>query len=122
MIVLLAFLYFLYAVAFFYTYKNGYSLAKYVYKRENINKYLSIEIFFLILTSFIVFTNQPINWIIVILMIAHMVGVMWLVASPNSYYKIADESMALDDGLMEIINIGVLFLYSTLTIFSRIIF
>ena len=122
MIALLAFLYFLYAVAFFYTYQNGYSLAKYVYKRENINKYLSIEIFFLILTSFIVFTNQPINWIIAILMIAHMVGVIWLVASPNSYYKIADESMALDDGLMEIINIGVLFVYSALTIFSRINF
>ena len=122
MIVLLAFLYFLYAVAFFYTYKNGYSLAKYVYKRENINKYLSIEIFFLILTSFIVFTNQPLNWIIAILMIAHMIGVMWLVTSPNSYYKIADESMALDDGLMEIINIGVLFVYSALTILSRIIF
>jgi hypothetical protein len=122
MIALLAFLYFLYAVAFFYTYQNGYSLAKYVYKRENINKYLSIEIFFLILTSFIVFTNQPINWIIAILMIAHMVGVMWLVASPNSYYKIAEESMALDAGLMEIVNIGVLFAYSGLTIFSRIIF
>ncbi len=122
MIVLLAFLYFLYAVAFFYTYKNGYSLAKYVYKRENINKYLSIEIFFLILTSFIVFTNQPLNWIIAILMIAHMVGVIWLVASPDSYYKIADESMTLDDGLMEIINIGVLFVYSALTILSRIIF
>jgi uncharacterized membrane protein len=122
MIVLLAFLYFLYAVAFFYTYKNGYSLAKYVYKRENINKYLSIEIFFLILTSFIVFTNQPLNWIIAILMIAHMVGVIWLVTRPDSYYKIADESMALDDGLMEIINIGVLFVYSALTILSRIIF
>ena len=122
MIALLAFLYFLYAVTFFYTFQNGYSLAKYVYKRENINKYLSIEIFFLILTSFIVFTNQPLNWIIAILMIAHMVGVMWLVASPNSYYKIADESMALDDGLMEIVNIGVLFVYSALTILSRIIF
>ena len=122
MIVLLAFLYFLYAVAFFYTYKNGYSLAKYVYKRENINKYLSIEIFFLILTSFIVFTNQPINWIFAILMIAYMVGVIWLVASPNSYYMIAEESMALDSVLMEIVNIGVLFAYSGLTIFSRIIF
>ena len=122
MIVLLAFLYFLYAVAFFYTYKNGYSLAKYVYKRENINKYLSIEIFFLILTSFIVFTNQPLNWIIAILKIDHMVGVIWLVTRPDSYYKIADESMALDDGLMEIINIGVLFVYSALAILSRIIF
>ena len=122
MIVFLAFLYFFYAVAFFYTYKNGYSLAKYLYKKENINKYLSIEIFFLILTSFIVFTNQPLNWIIALLMIAHMVGVIWLVTSPSSYYKIADESMALDDGLMEIINIGVLFVYSALTIFSRIIF
>ena len=122
MIVLLAFLYFLYAVAFFYTYKNGYSLAKYLYKKENINKYLSIEIFFLILTSFIVFTNQPLNWIIALLMIAHMVGVIWLVTSPSSYYKIADESIALDDGLMEIINIGVLFVYSALTILSRIIF
>ena len=78
--------------------------------------------FFLILTSFIVFTNQPLNWIIAILMIAHMVGVIWLVTSPDSYYKIADESMALDDGLMEIINIGVLFVYSALAILSRIIF
>ena len=87
MIIFLAFIYIFSAVLYFYTNKAGYSFLRYIWKRKNINVYLSTEIFYLILTSLIVFTSNPLNWIVAILMFLHLIGIAWLVASPNSFYK-----------------------------------
>ena len=122
MITLLAILYALYAFIYMYTYKSGYSLLKYMYKRKNINVYLSVEIIFLILTSFIVFTNQPLNLIIAILMFMHLVGIAWLVANPKNFYEMVEESLRLDENLIENTVAGSLFISSVLVLFSRIIF
>ena len=122
MITLLAILYALYAFIYMYTYKSGYSLLKYMYKRKNINVYLSVEIIFLILTSFIVFTNQPLNLIIAILMFMHLVGIAWLVANPKNFYDMVEESVRLDENLIESTVAGSLFISSVLVLFSRIIF
>ena len=122
MITLLAILYALYAFIYMYTYKSGYSLLKYMYKRKNINVYLSVEIIFLILTSFIVFTNQPLNLIIAILMFMHLVGIAWLVANPKNFYEMVEESVRLDENLIENTVAGSLFISSVLVLFSRIIF
>ena len=122
MITLLAILYALYAFIYMYTYKSGYSLLKYMYKRKNINVYLSVEIIFLILTSFIVFTNQPLNLIIAILMFMHLVGIAWLVANPKNFYEMVEESLRLDENLVENTVAGSLFISSVLVLFSRIIF
>jgi len=122
MITLLAILYALYAFIYMYTYKSGYSLLKYMYKRKNINVYLSVEIIFLILTSFIVFTNQPLNLIIAILMFMHLVGIAWLVANPKNFYEMVEESVRLDENLIENTVAGTLFMSSVLVLFSRIIF
>ena len=122
MITLLAIFYALYAFIYMYTYKSGYSLLKYMYKRKNINVYLSVEIIFLILTSFIVFTNQPLNLIIAILMFMHLVGIAWLVANPKNFYEMVEESVRLDENLVENTVAGSLFISSVLVLFSRIIF
>jgi uncharacterized membrane protein len=122
MITILAVMYAAYAFIYFYTYKSGYSLLKYMYKRKNINVYLSVEILFFILTSFIVFTNQPLNWIIAILMFLHLVGIAWLVGSPKSFYDMADESISIDEGLVETTVVGWLLVSAILVLFSRIFF
>ena len=122
MITILALMYAAYAFIYFYTYKSGYSLLKYMYKRKNINVYLSVEILFLILTSFIVFTNQPLNWIIAILMFLHLVGIAWLVGSPKSFYDMADESISIDEDLVETTVVGWLLVSAILVLFSRIFF
>ena len=121
MITLLAILYALYAFIYMYTYKSGYSLLKYMYKRKNINVYLSVEIIFLILTSFIVFTNQPLNLIISILMFMHLVGIAWLVANPKNFYGMVEESVRLDENFIENTVAGSLFISSVLVLFSRVI-
>jgi len=122
MIAALAFLYLLFACTYFYTNKSGYSLLRYMYKRKNINVYLSVEIIFLILTSFIVFTNQPLNWIVAILMFMHLVGIAWLVANPKNFYEMVEESVKLDENLIENTVAGTLLLSSVLVLFSRIVF
>ena len=122
MISLLAVLYAAYAFVYFYSYKSGYSLLKYMYKRKNINVYLSVEIIFFILTSFIVFTNQPLNWIVAILMFMHLIGIAWLVANPRNFYEMVEESIRLDENLIENTVVGSLLVSSILTFFSRIIF
>ena len=122
MISLLAVLYAAYAFVYFYSYKSGYSLLKYMYKRKNINVYLSVEIIFFILTSFIVFTNQPLNWIVAILMFMHLIGIAWLVANPRNFYEMVEESIRLDENLIENTVVGSLLISSILTLFSRIIF
>jgi|TARA_B100000768_G_scaffold75173_1_gene71872 hypothetical protein len=122
MIALLAVLYAAYAFVYFYSYKSGYSLLKYMYKRKNINVYLSVEIIFFILTSFIVFTNQPLNWIVAILMFMHLIGIAWLVANPRNFYEMVEESIRLDENLIENTVVGSLLVSSILTLFSRIIF
>ena len=122
MITILALMYAAYAFIYFYTYKSGYSLLKYMYKRKNINVYLSVEILFFILTSFIVFTNQPLNWIIAILMFLHLVGIAWLVGSPKSFYDMADESISIDEDLVETTVVGWLLVSAILVLFSRIFF
>ena len=121
MILFLAFVYILSAFIYFYTNKAGYSFLKYIWKRKNINVYLSTEIFYLILTSLIVFSSNPFNWVISILMLLHLFGIAWLVVSPNSFYQIAEESINLDSELMENTVVIMFLIYAGMTLFSRII-
>ena len=122
MITLLAFLYIFNAIAYFYTYKAGYSLLRYMWKEKNINVYLGTEIIFLIITSLIVFTNQPLNWIIAILMFLHLIGIVWLVGNPGSFYRIAEESINLDQATIENGVVLMFLIYAGLTLFSRMVF
>ena len=122
MIIFLAFLYFFSAFAYFYSNKSGYSLLRYMWKRENINIYLSTELVFLIIASFIVFTNQPLNWIIAILMFMHLIGIAWLVGNPNNFYQMAEESMKLDASFLENVVVITFLIYAGMALFSRIIF
>ena len=121
MIIFLAFIYVFSAVLYFYSNKAGYSFLRYVLKRKNINVYLSIEIFYLILTSFIVFTSNPLNWIVAILMFLHLIAIAWLLASPKSYYQMAEESINLDSELMENTVVIMFLVYAGMALFSRIL-
>ena len=121
MIFFLAFVYILSAFVYFYTNRAGYSLLKYIWKRKNINVYLSTEIFYLILTSLIVFSSNPFNWIISILMLLHLFGIAWLVASPNSFYQMAEESISLDKEMVENMVVVMFLIYAGMALFSRIL-
>jgi len=121
MIIFLALIYTFSAFVYFYTNKAGYSFLRYIWKRKNINFYLSTEIFYLILTSLIVFTSNPLNWIIAILMFLHLFGIAWLVASPNNFYQMAEESINLDSELMENTVVIMFLIYAGMALFSRIL-
>ena len=121
MIFFLAFVYIFSAFVYFYTNRAGYSLLKYIWKRKNINVYLSTEIFYLILTSLIVFSSNPFNWIISIFMLLHLFGIAWLVASPNSFYQMAEESISLDKEMVENMVVVMFLIYAGMALFSRIL-
>ena len=120
MLTLLSSLYFIYGFILFYTYTKGYSLLRYLLKRKNINLQLSIEIIFIILSSLVVFTSQPTNWIVGIIMLFHVLGVIWIISNPDSYYSMVNDPSIDIDSLeiataMIVIGVGV-FVY-----FSKII-
>ena len=121
MIIILAFVYIFSAFIYFYTNKAGYSFLRYIWKKKNINIYLSTEIFYLILTSFVVFTSNPLNWMVAILMFLHLFGIALLVASPNSFYQMAEESINLDSELMENAVVIMFLVYAGMALFSRIL-
>jgi hypothetical protein len=121
MIVFLALVYIFSAFIYFYTNKAGYSFLRYIWKKKNINIYLSTEIFYLILTSFVVFTSIPLNWMVAILMFLHLLGIALLVASPNSFYQMAEESINLDSELMENAVVMMFLIYAGIALFSRIL-
>ena len=117
MIYLLSSLYVIYGFILFYTYTKGYSLLRYLLKRKNINVVLSIELIFIILGSLIVFTSQPLNWIVALIMFTHIVGIFWLISNPESYYSAVDANSSDIDSLevgsaMIVIGYGV-FVYSS---------
>ena len=121
MIFFLAFVYIFSALVYFYTNKAGYSFLKYIWKRKNINLYLSTEIFYLILTSLIVFSSNPFNWVVSILMLLHLFGIAWLVASPNSFYQMAEDSISLDKEIVENMVVIMFLVYAGMALFSRIL-
>ena len=120
MLILLSSLYFLYGFVLFYTYIKGYSLLRYLLKRKNINIQLSIELIFIILTSLVVFTSQPLNWIVALIMLFHVVGVIWIVTNPDSYYSMAEEA-TLDIDSLEIATSMIVIVMGIFVYFSRII-
>jgi len=121
MIIFLALIYIFSAFVYFYTNMAGYSFLRYIWKKKNINIYLATEIFYLILTSFVVFTSNPLNWMVAILMLLHLLGIAWLVASPNSFYQIAEESITLDSALVENMVVIMFLIYAGIALFSRIL-
>jgi len=122
MIIFLVFVYVFSAFVYFYTNKAGYSFLRYIWKRKNINIYLSTEIFYLILTSLIVFTSNPLNWVVAILMFLHLFGISWIVASPDSFYSIAEESISIDHIMVENMVVITFLIYAGLALFSRVLF
>lgn len=122
MITILSLLYVLSAFAYFYANKSGYSLLRYMFKRENINIYLSTELIFLIITSLIVFTNQPLNWMVAILMFIHLASIAWLIASPDNFYRMAEDSINLDASLIENVVVITFLIYAGVALISRIAF
>ena len=86
-------------------------------KRKNINAVLTIELIFIILSSLIVFTSQPLNWIVALIMFTHLIGVGWLISNPDSYYAMIHENSTDMDSLetasaMIVLGYGV-FVYSS---------
>ena len=119
MISLLSSLYFLYGFVLFYTYIKGYSLLRYLLKRKNINVLLSIEFIFIILSSLIVFTSQPLNWVVALVMFSHLIGVVWILTNPDGYYRMAEESQ-IDIDSLEIASAMIVFAYGVFVYFSNI--
>ena len=122
MITSLALLYLLSGLVYFYTHKSGYSLLRFILKEKNINIYLAVEIVFLIFSSYIVFTTQPLNWIIAMLMFLHAFGVVWVIVNPKNFYALVKESINLDSVLMENTVVLTFIGYAVLTMFSKVLY
>ena len=117
MINFLACLYFIYGFMLFYTYIKGYSLLRFLMKRKNTNVVLTVELIFITLCSVIVFTSQPLNWIVGLIMFTHIAGIFWLISNPESYYSmLSRDSLDIDSleasSAMIVIGYGV-FVYSS---------
>ena len=117
MVIFLSSLYFLYGFILFYTYLKGYSLLRYLLKRKNINALLSIEFIFIILSPLIVFTSQPLNWIVALVMFSHLIGVVWIITNPDGYYRMAEESK-IDIDSLETASAMIVFAYGIFVYFS----
>ena len=103
----------------FYTYIKGYSLLRYLLKRKNINVVLTIELIFIILGSMIVFTTQPFNWIVALIMFTHIAGVFWLISNPESYYSMLDLNSTEIDSL-EIASAMIVIVYGVFVYSSKL--
>jgi hypothetical protein len=93
-----------------------------MYKRKNINVLLSVEIIFMIITSFIVFTNQPLNWIVALIMLLHIAGIAWIVSNPENYYEMIEESLVGGEELAENIVVITQIVFAILVLYSKVIF
>jgi hypothetical protein len=93
-----------------------------MYKRKNINILLSVEIIFMIITSFIVFTNQPLNWIVALIMLLHIAGIAWIVSNPENYYEMIEESLVGGEELAENIVVITQIVFAILVLYSKVIF
>tara|TARA_B100001173_G_scaffold238707_1_gene208433 strand:- start:19 stop:381 length:363 start_codon:yes stop_codon:yes gene_type:complete len=120
MLILLSSIYFIYGFVLFYTYIKGYSLLRYLLKRKNINVQLSIELMFIIFSSLVVFTSQPLNWIVALIMLFHVLGVIWIITNPDSYYSMVEEA-TLDIDSLEIATSMTVIVMGVFVYFSRII-
>lgn len=107
---------------FFYSNKYGYSLLRYMYMKKNINVFLSVEIIFVILTSLIIFINQPLNWIITIQMLLHIAGIVWVVVDPDNYYEMIENSLNVDGANAENITVITLLTFAIMALYSKVIF
>ena len=82
MLILLSSLYMIYGFLFLYSYVKDIGLLRYLYAKKNINTLLTIELIFIIVASFVVFTSQPMNWMVGLIMIFHIFGVVFLSETP----------------------------------------
>ena len=121
MLILLSSLYMIYGFLFLYSYVKDIGLLRYLYAKKNINTLLTIELIFIIVTSFIVFTSQPMNWMVGLIRIFHIFGVVWIVAFPESFYSIYEESMIIDPGSVESMSGWILIGFGIFVYLSRII-
>ena len=121
MIILLSSLYIIYGFLFLYSYLKDIGLLRYLYAKKNINILLTIELIFIVIASFIVFTSQPMNWMVGLIMMFHIFGVVWLVAFPESFYSIYEESMSIDPGSVESMSGWFLIGFGIFVYLSRII-
>ena len=121
MLIFLSSLYMIYGFLFIYSYVNDIGFLKYLYQKMNINKVLAIEFFFIVIASYIVFTSQPLNWIISLIMMFHIFGVVWLVAFPDSFYEIYDQSMNVDPGSTESMTGWILIAFGVFVYLSKLI-
>ena len=119
--IFLSSLYMIYGFLFLFSYAKNIGFLRYMYEKKNINQLLSIELMFIVLTSLIVFTNQPLNWMVAIVMIFHIFGVVWLVAFPDNFYSMYEESMNINPGTMESMSGWILITFGVLVYLSRII-
>ena len=76
----------------------------------------------MIITSFIVFTNQPLNWIVALIMLLHIAGIAWIVSNPENYYEMIEESLVGGEELAENIVVITQIVFAILVLYSKVIF
>jgi len=55
-------------------------------------------------------------------MFLHLIGIAWLVGNPSSFYRMAEESINLDQATVENGVVFMFLIYAGLALFSRMVF
>jgi len=55
-------------------------------------------------------------------MFLHLLGIAWIVSSPDSFYSIAEESIGIDSIMFENMAVITFLIYAGLALFSRVLF
>ena len=79
----------------------------------------SIEFIFIIVGSFIVFTSQPLNWIVALILFSHLMSVAWIITNPDSFYSVLEQNH-IDTDSLEVTSALIVFGYGVFVYFSFI--
>ena len=55
-------------------------------------------------------------------MFMHLLGIAWLVASPDNFYQMAEDSINLDADLLENVVVLTFLIYAGMALISRLVF
>ena len=123
MIILLGYLYLFYAILILALLTFNYHLMGWLIKQKNKKIYIRLETFFVFITAFVLFNSSPLNWVVGILMLFHLIGVGTLLFNADSFYGSIEEFYELTSqkNILELLTVFTLTLSGFLVLYSPLI-
>jgi len=91
--------------------------------QKNKKIYIRLEAFFVFITAFVLFNSSPLNWVVGILMLFHLIGVGTLLFNADSFYGSIEEFYELTSqkNILELLTVFTLTLSGFLVLYSPLI-